>query len=92
MDKYETLKCAKKIVLQRLKSAPNYVIFQSIDAQLDYIKDLIDGKTSDRSKLKDVNVGLYAIREFEESDPEFAKQLKKIQFIADRIKKGLKVD
>lgn len=91
MDKYDVLKCAKEIVQRRLKLAPDYFIFQSIDAQLDYMKELIDGNISDRSKLKDINVGLYAIREFEESDPEFAKELKKVQFIADKMSKGLKV-
>ncbi|MBL4608439.1 MAG: hypothetical protein JKY01_11515 [Pseudomonadales bacterium] len=92
MDKLEVLRNAKQIIRSRLKSAPDYTIFQSIDAQLNYMQELLDGKISDRGKLKEINVGLYAIREFEESDPELAKELKSVQYIVDRMKKGLKID
>lgn len=92
MDKDKIFKRAKELVQKRLGAAPDFTIFQSIDAQLDYIIGLLDGNISDRSQLKNVNVGLYAIREFEESDPEFAKELKKIQYIADKMRKGLKID
>jgi hypothetical protein len=92
MGKYEVLKNAKELIKNRLQSAPEYTIFQSIDAQLNYLKDFIDGAIIDRRKLNDINVGLYAVREFEESDPELAKALKKIQYITDKLLRGVKVD
>ncbi len=92
MDKFETLRKAKQIAQRRLRSAPDFTIFQSIDAQQDYIQQVLDGTIADRSKLREINVGLYAVREFEESDPEFATELKRVQYIADRMAKGLKVN
>ena len=83
---------AIKISKARIKAAPNFPIFQSIDAQLDYMDKLINGKIIDKSKLHQINVGLYAVKEFEESDPEFANILKKVQYIADRMAKGLKIE
>jgi len=77
---------------ERLKAAPDFPIFQSIDAQLEYMENLISGKINDRSKLHQINVGLYAVKELESSDPEFANVLKKIQYIADRMAKGLKIE
>lgn len=91
MDKKEILQNAKKLSENRLQSAPDFKAFQSIDNQLQYLQDLVSGKITDRSKIKEINVGLYAIREFEESDPEFSSYLKKVQYIAERIRKGLKV-
>jgi hypothetical protein len=36
--------------------------------------------------------GVYAVKEFEESDPEFADILKKAFYIATQKQKGLKVN
>lgn len=36
----------------------------SIRRQLNYIKDALEYK-NDRSRLKDINIGVYAVREFE---------------------------
>ncbi len=76
----------------RLKVAPDFPIFQSIDAQLVYMEKLITGKINDKSKLNQINVGLYAVKELEGSDSEFADILKKVQYIADRMAKGLKIE
>ncbi len=92
MNKFELISSAKKIISKRLNQSNEFDIYHSIDAQLNYLSDLIDNKISDRTKLKEINVGLYAIREFEESDPELSNILKKIQFITVQMSKGLKVD
>lgn len=91
MDAFQVLQNAKRLVSTRLTSAPDFTIFQSIDAQLDYVEKVLRDSSADRSRLKDINVGLYAVREFEESDPEFAEELKKVQYIVDRKIKGLKI-
>lgn len=43
---------------------------------------------ADRSRLRNVMVGLYAIREFDDSDPELSVALKDVQFVADQMAKG----
>lgn len=88
MDKFDILKRAKEISRRRLTSAPDFTIFQSIDAQIDYMQQILDGEVVDRSKLRKINVGLYAIREFEESDHEFAEVLKKFNTLQIEWLKG----
>ena len=82
---------AEILIENRLLAAPDYTIFQSIKHQIEYIKNIRAGKEGDRSRLSSVNVGLYGVREFEESDPELASLLKRIQFIADEMRQGRKV-
>ena len=89
LDKVETVTQAKKIISSRLNSAPDFVLFQSIDAQLDYLMDIVKGDSNDRSRLKDINVGTYAVHEFEESDPDLAQALKKVQYIVYKMTGGV---
>lgn len=91
IDKIDAIKTARKIIDERLKVAPNFDLFNSIHQQIIYIEDVVNGNQTDKSKLSKINVGLYAVREFDESDPELSTALKKIQYIADRMSKGLKV-
>jgi hypothetical protein len=82
---------AAVLVAQRLAVAPGFDVFESISAQLIYLESLADSANQDRSSLGKINVGLYAVREFEEADPDLATALKRVQFIADQMRKGLKV-
>lgn len=82
---------ASALIAQRLAAVPGFDVFESIAAQLSYLEGVADGTNPDRSLLSKVNVGLYAVREFEESDPELASALKQVQFIAEQMRKGLKV-
>lgn len=91
MNVKETVEKAKNIIESRLREAPDFTLYQSISAQIDYVGEIVLGDNKDKARLKDINVGVYAVREFEESDSELAQELKKIQFIADKLKKGLKV-
>ncbi|MBY6034757.1 hypothetical protein KUV59_16380 [Marinobacter daepoensis] len=88
MDVDAMLTDAESIVDDRLLAAPDYTIFQSIKQQIEYIKNIRAGKEGDRSRLSSVNVGLYGVREFEESDPELAYLLKRVQYIADEMRQG----
>jgi len=91
MTAQETIKRALDLARERLKAAPTFDIYQSIVLQLEYIEALLNGAETDRSKLKKVIVGHYGVREFEESDPEFADALTEAQAIASKMAKGLKV-
>ena len=52
---------------------------------------MLRGNEKDRSRLKNIIVGHFAVREFEESDPELAEALNAAQAIAFKAAKGLKV-
>ena len=67
----------------RLKEAPGYDVYASIVAQLDYLLAVLDGSEKDRSKLKEIIIGHYAVRELGESDPELAQALRAAQIIAN---------
>jgi len=87
----ERLRVINSIAKVRLDSMPNYNIYRSICAQLDYLYGIASGVEKDRSKLRDIIVGIYGVREFEESDSELSVALRDAQYIADKIAKGLKV-
>jgi hypothetical protein len=91
MTAQATIAKALNLARERLKAAPTFDIYQSIVSQLEYLDALLNGSETDRSKLKKIIIGHYGVREFEESDPEFADALTDAQAIASRMAKGLKV-
>jgi hypothetical protein len=91
MTAQATITRALNLARERLKAAPAFDIYQSIVLQLEYLEALLNGMETDRSKLKKIIVGHYGVREFEESDPEFADALIDAQAIASKMAKGLKV-
>ncbi|WP_420093154.1 immunity protein Tsi6 family protein [Bacterioplanes sanyensis] len=64
-------------------------MFQSIGAQLDFLLSVLQDTNSDRNKLKEINVGTYAVHEFEESDPDLAQELEKVQSIVYKMTGGV---
>lgn len=80
------------VARQRQQECPSFAIYTSIVTQLEYIQKIINKDEHDATLLKKIIIGLYAVREFYESDPEFAQLLIQVQVIADRRAKGLKVE
>ncbi|URX62095.1 hypothetical protein KR767_18925 [Luteibacter anthropi] len=91
MNSLETVMNALNLAKARMTEVPSFSIYQSIVAQLEYVADVLRGVEMDRGRLRDVMIGHYGAREFEESDPEFASALKDAQLIATKMSKGLKV-
>lgn len=91
MNSIETVVNALRIAKERLSSAPEYELFVSTVAQLEYLLWVLTGQQTDRSRLKNIIVGHFAVREFQESDPELAQALMAVQFIASQAARGLKV-
>lgn len=88
------LRLAKKRhlhILQVKGGEPLEPMYNSIVQQLIYLKNIIIGKEKDKSKLKELTMGLYAAKEFESSDPVFADRIFSASFIAHQMRKGLKV-
>ena len=91
MTTIETVENALALVRAHLQVAPTFEIYTSSLAQLEYLLSVLQDKEQDRSRLKNIIVGHFAVREFEESDPELAEALIAVQAIASKAAKGLKV-
>lgn len=85
MTPIEIVKKGISLTEKRLNEIPDFDIYQSVIRQLHYLLSIVDGSELDRSKLDKIIVGHFAVREFEESDPELAEILKKCQNIAFKL-------
>lgn len=81
----ELLNQAISIVNKRLSILPDFEIYQSSLKQLEYILSIVQGVEKDKSLLDKIIIGHFAVREFEETDPELSKILKKCQSIALKL-------
>ena len=61
---------------------------ESVAAQLNYLIDLVEGRTDDRSRLKKINLGVLAARGIEDLDSEFADILHSVSGQADAMRYG----
>jgi hypothetical protein len=74
------------MVEERLGPSGGWPIYESIRAQLRYVKQTCDsGETPTREMLDRLLLGLYAAREFETSDPEFADVLFSVDYLFKRL-------
>ena len=79
----ETIKKSYEIFSKDSKWQP----IVSTRIQLDYILSALN-KDNDRSKLKDIIIGIIAVREFEANYEEFSNMIYKVVEIVDLMKKG----
>lgn len=91
MDALTAVNGALNVARKRMAEFPSFPIYPSIVLQLEYVVAVLAGTELDRGKLKHIIVGHYGAREFEESDPEFARVLKDVQLIVTKMAKGLNV-
>lgn len=74
------------MVRQRRRASPSFVIYLSIERQLEFLAGLIAaGEPLTEDKRASLTLGVYAAREFEASDPEFADVLFKVSYLANRM-------
>ena len=85
MNNIEKIDLAIKMCQKLDKEYPGFVILDSIDTQLRYVKNIIEKNSTDKSKLKDILLGVYAAKEIEERDMNFAELLYEIQDIAEDL-------
>ncbi|MEG6357349.1 immunity protein Tsi6 family protein [Enterobacter bugandensis] len=71
--------------------SPLLQMYDSIVQQLLFLWDLIEGKEKDKAKLWEMTFGMYAVKEFDNSDELFFERLSDTWFIVDQIRRGLKV-
>lgn len=90
MEPIEAIEKALAVTDSRIAAMPSFGIYHSIQAQLKYLLGVLKGTELDRGRLKQINFGVYAAKEFEDSDPEFAKALYPAFWVATQMAKGLK--
>ncbi|MGJ3448919.1 immunity protein Tsi6 family protein [Enterobacter sp. PTB] len=90
----KTLSLSQKRYAEVRKSNPQSPLLQMYDStvqQLLFLRDLIEGKEKDKAKLSKMTFGMYAAKEFDNSDELFFERLSDAWFIVDQIRRGLKV-
>lgn len=81
-DFLSILDAALTMTKERRARFPDFDLLQSIEAQLYYLRAVVTEEETDLSRLADIIVGPYGVREFMESDPDYAQILAKSQTIA----------
>lgn len=71
--------------------SPVLQMYDSIGQQLIFLRELIEGKEKDESKLWEMTFDMYAVKEFDNSDELFFERLSDAWFIVGQIRCGLKV-
>ncbi|HEX2687541.1 MAG TPA: immunity protein Tsi6 family protein [Kofleriaceae bacterium] len=75
-----------EMVEQRLQQSNGARIYDSIKAQLTYMKQTVEARAKPTDdKLDSLTLGIYAAREFEASDPEFADVLFNVEYLFKRL-------
>lgn len=86
-DEMQVLRKALERCELLLQDSPDFQPLRSCKAQLEYLLGLLDGSSADRSRLKEIILGVYAAREFEMRDSEFAQLLHEAEEIVEGMKR-----
>jgi hypothetical protein len=75
-----------QMVRERLQASPGFSVYLSIQRQIEYLQAAVAlAQSPDPEKIDSLTLGVYAAREFETSDPDFADVLFRIHYLADRM-------
>jgi hypothetical protein len=88
MNKNEIIERALQECESLMKQHPTCSPLEYVAVQLRYLKGLLAGEHSDKSRLKDINVGLIAVREFSTRFPDFTEQLFAVAKVVDDMRYG----
>jgi hypothetical protein len=73
------------MVNERLGPSGGWPLYESIRAQLTYVKQTLDSGQPPKQEMVDrLLLGVYAAREFETTDPEFADVLFAVEYLFKR--------
>jgi Tsi6 len=74
-----------QMVDERLRDAPGFAIYLSIQAQLESVKHTVDaGDQPTEQELGSLTLGLHTAHDLEQSDPELAEILSSVNYLIDR--------
>lgn len=71
---------------KKLDEMPQFQPLLSIESQLLYLLGLVNKSNADMSRLDEIIVGVYAAKEFEDRDMDFANILYEVEEIVDLLK------
>ena len=75
-----------RMVRERLRASPGFPVYLSVQRQLEYVQEVVTlAQSPDPAKIDSLTLGVYAAREFETSDPDFAGVLFDIHYLAARM-------
>ncbi|SDY89756.1 hypothetical protein SAMN04515617_12817 [Collimonas sp. OK242] len=72
-ERLKLLESGKKRCDELLSKYPGSVALQSVAKQIEYLIELEQGIHSDRSRLKDITIGVLTAREIEQLDDDAAE-------------------
>jgi hypothetical protein len=74
------------MVRERRQASPSFSVYRSIQRQIECLQAAVAlGQSPDPEKIDSLTLSVYAAREFETSDPDFADVLFRIQYLAARM-------
>lgn len=91
MSLLEPLDHALALVRERRQRLPGFAPYGQAEAELIYLRRVVQDPTLDRTPLHQGRLGALAVKEFEETDPELARALKDAHWIAAQLARGVKV-
>lgn len=65
---------------------PDVPILRSLEPQLRFVLDLLEGKHVDRSRLSELTIGIIVVREVEDRDPGLADLLYQVTGLVQDIR------
>ncbi len=65
---------------------------ESIEAQLNWLIDYFEGRSSERQRLFELTFGQYAVRELDPREEKLVDALNKAFYVAIKTRQGLKID
>jgi Tsi6 len=75
-----------RMVRERLRASPGFSVYRSVQRQIEYLQAAVAlGQSPDPEKIDSLTLSVYAAREFETSDPDFADVLFRIHYLAARL-------
>lgn len=81
------IQAALEKCLQLKVQMPQVEPLNSVQRQLEYLLEVLNGTITDRTRLNEVVLGRYAARELESRDMEFALLLYRVEEIVDSMKR-----
>jgi len=88
MNEKEIIEQALQECESLLKQHPTCSPLEYVAVQLRYLISFVSGENADKSRLKDINVGLVAVREFSTRFPDFTEQLFAVSKVVDDMRYG----
>jgi hypothetical protein len=85
-DLPQLLATGLRMVRERAQASAGFSVYRSIQRQIEYLQEAVAlGQSPDPEKIDSLTLGVYAAREFEASDPDFADVLFRIHYLANRM-------